>query len=237
MDDLLPHNLITFKSHHETLDAWAIKELIGHYVAYRKLVSPTTSNLLPEDQFRLYAVCARFPRLLSGQIPWDEQLPGVYHCQWGTDKVRVIVAGELRREKHNAPLQLFSASPDLVQFAGAAVEKRSSSTSRLLGLLIDGFRNEGLTMSITVEEFLRDQAKRIFNKMSVKEKREVIEEMPPEERQEILKTLPVEEQRAFVRLIPTETLLGGIDLQEIQRFLDKARAGKTGTTRTKRKKK
>src|SRR5262245_24482634 len=49
LDDLIDHNLITFKSHRETLDAWAIKELIGHYVAYRKLVSPTPSELLSED--------------------------------------------------------------------------------------------------------------------------------------------------------------------------------------------
>jgi hypothetical protein len=30
LDALVAHNLITFKSHHEALDAWAIKELIGH---------------------------------------------------------------------------------------------------------------------------------------------------------------------------------------------------------------
>lgn len=60
LDDLAEHNLITFKSHHETLDAWAIKELLGHYVAYRKLVSPSPSELLPEEQFRLYGVSARF---------------------------------------------------------------------------------------------------------------------------------------------------------------------------------
>src|SRR3954452_25197152 len=41
LTDLTDHNLITFKSHHETLDGWAVKELIGHYVAYRKLVSPS----------------------------------------------------------------------------------------------------------------------------------------------------------------------------------------------------
>ena len=35
-----------------------MKELVGHYVAYRKLVSPSPSELLPEDQFRLYAVRA-----------------------------------------------------------------------------------------------------------------------------------------------------------------------------------
>src|SRR5262245_51891870 len=47
LDDLGNHNLITFKSHRETLDDWAMKELLGHYVAYRKLVSPSPSRLLP----------------------------------------------------------------------------------------------------------------------------------------------------------------------------------------------
>jgi hypothetical protein len=55
MQELTAHNLITFKSHHEALDAWAMKELIGHYVAYRKLVSPKPTSLLPEDHFRRYA--------------------------------------------------------------------------------------------------------------------------------------------------------------------------------------
>ena len=56
LDGLAAHNLVTFKSHREALDAWAMKELIGHYVAYRKLVSPSTGELLAEDRFRLYAV-------------------------------------------------------------------------------------------------------------------------------------------------------------------------------------
>src|SRR5438105_12047861 len=33
---LRPHNLMTFKSHHEALDGWAMKELVGSEVAYRK---------------------------------------------------------------------------------------------------------------------------------------------------------------------------------------------------------
>src|SRR5713101_3100887 len=89
LDDLAPHNLITFKSHREALDAWAMKELIGHGVAYRKFVSPSPSRLLPEDQFRLFAVCARSPHNLSQQVPWQGRRPGVYDCGWGTDVVRV----------------------------------------------------------------------------------------------------------------------------------------------------
>ena len=53
-----------------------MKELVGHYVAYRKLVSPSPSELLPEDQFRLYAVAARFPHNLSGQVPWQRAAGG-----------------------------------------------------------------------------------------------------------------------------------------------------------------
>jgi hypothetical protein len=73
LDGLTAHNLITFKSHREALDAWAMKELVGHYVAYRKLVSASPTELLAEDQFRLYAVCARFPQSLARQVPWQEQ--------------------------------------------------------------------------------------------------------------------------------------------------------------------
>src|SRR5207244_8559002 len=51
LDDLAAHNLITFKSRHEALDGWAMKELLSHYVPYRKLVSPSPSELLPEDRF------------------------------------------------------------------------------------------------------------------------------------------------------------------------------------------
>src|SRR6516225_6572276 len=59
LEGLRPHNLLTFKSHHEALDGWAMKELVGADVAYRKLISPSSSELLPDDQIALYAVAAR----------------------------------------------------------------------------------------------------------------------------------------------------------------------------------
>src|SRR5439155_7903433 len=135
LDGLVAHNLITFKSHHEALDGWAMKELLGHYVAYRKLVSPSPSELLPEEQFRLYAVCARFPHNLAGQVPWQERQAGVYHCRWGLDVVRVIVAGRLPREGHNPPLRLFSASPGLGGSGQTACRARSAEASPAAGRL------------------------------------------------------------------------------------------------------
>src|SRR4051812_39604935 len=56
LNNLANHNLITFKSHQEALEDWTLKELTGHYVNYRKQVSPTMKALLPEAEFRLYAV-------------------------------------------------------------------------------------------------------------------------------------------------------------------------------------
>src|SRR5690349_7370264 len=55
-EDLADHNLITFKSHQEALDGWALCELEGHYVNYRKQCSPSRKDLLAETDFRLYAV-------------------------------------------------------------------------------------------------------------------------------------------------------------------------------------
>jgi hypothetical protein len=251
LGDLLAHNLITFKSHHEALDAWAMKELIGHYVAYRKLVSPSRSALLSEDQFRLYAVCARFPDNLAGRVPWQARQPGVYDCRWGTDEVRVVVAGQLRREEHNAPLHLFSASPELVGFGQSRYRRRSETTSLLLGQLFERLRGEGFTMSFTMEDFKRQLVKEQFGKLSPEERREVLQSLPPEDRRQVLRSLPAEdrrqvlqslppgEQRAILQSLPPEQRrevlqslpledrLAGLSPEQIQKYLDRLAAGRT----------
>jgi hypothetical protein len=222
--ELAAHNLITFKSHHESLDAWAIKELIGHFVAYRKLVSRNPSALLPEDDFRLYAVCARFPSNLSRQIAWHERQAGVYDCQWGTDIVRIIVAGQLPREAHNAPLQLFSASPELVGFASSSYQKRSERTSRVLSQLFEEFQGEGLVMPYTMEDFEREYAKKHFPKLTPKEQREALELLTPGQQRDLLKSLPPEER------------LAGLSADEIRTYLDQLAAGSPTASRKQRKK-
>jgi hypothetical protein len=213
LGDLAQHNLITFKSHREALDDWAIRELIGAYVAYRKLVSRSPSDLLPAESFRLYAVAARFPHNLAAQTPWQEQQAGVYDCRWGLDTVRVIVAGLLPREACNAPLHLFSASPELLGFAGQAYEQRSENTSALLRQLFEGLQAEGFTMSFTMEDFQRQYVKEHFPKLT------------PEEQREVLRSLPAEE------------LLGVLSADQIQKYLDQLAAGRPTKPRTSRRKK
>lgn len=47
-EELAAHNLLTFKSHQEALDCWALWELVGHFVNHRKQSSPSLKKLLPE---------------------------------------------------------------------------------------------------------------------------------------------------------------------------------------------
>jgi hypothetical protein len=267
LDGLAEHNLITFKSHREALDDWALRELVGHYVAYRKLVSPSPSELLPEGHFRLYAVAARFPHNLSGQVPWQERQAGVYDCRWGLDVVRVVVAGQLPRQAHNAPLHLFSASPDLVGFGQGAYRRRSETTSLLLRQLFEKTRGEGLVMSYTMEDFKRQFFKEHFARLTPQERREVLKSLPPEEqeevlqalpperRREVLKSLPPEEQQAVLQALPPEARLAGLppearlaglppearlaglSAQQIREYLEQLSAGRPAQPRKPRRKK
>ena len=70
---LADHNLITYKSLREPLDGWALKELAAHSVNYRKQVSPSLDRLLPEESFRLFAICTRFLQKLAKQIVWQSK--------------------------------------------------------------------------------------------------------------------------------------------------------------------
>ena len=50
LEDLAGHNVLSFKSKQESLDAWALDELVGHYVTYRKLASiEATPALTPAN--------------------------------------------------------------------------------------------------------------------------------------------------------------------------------------------
>jgi hypothetical protein len=258
LEGLVEHNLLTFKSHREALDGWAMRELVGHYVAYRKLVGPAPSELLPEEQFRLFAVCARFPHNLAGQVPWQERQPGVYDCRWGLDTVRVVVAGQLPRQPHNAPLHLFSASPDLVGFDRGAYRQHSKETSGLLWNLLKNYEGEGLAMSFTMQDFKREFVKKYFPQLTPEERQDVLQSLAPEERREALQALsPPEQRMALESLSPEhrqevlqslpaeerlaglapEVRLAGLSAEQIRHYLDQLTAGGPARPRKPRRKK
>jgi hypothetical protein len=149
----------------------------------------------------------------------------VYDCRWGLDVVRVVVAGELPRVAHNAPLHLFSASRELVGFGQTAYRRRSEDTSSLLGQLFERFQGEGLVMPYTMEDFQRDYVKEHFAKLTPEEQREALQALPPEKQQAVLQALPLEKR------------LEGLSAEQIRQYLDKLTAGRPAASRKPRRKK
>lgn len=80
LEGLLTHNLVTFKSLHEALGDWTLKELTAHYASYCKHISPSRQALLPEEQFGLYAVCCRPPHNLISTGMLERVQSGAYDC-------------------------------------------------------------------------------------------------------------------------------------------------------------
>jgi hypothetical protein len=185
-EHLAAHNLITFKSHQEALDDWALKELTGHYVNYRKQIGLAEQPLLPEAEFRLYAVCSRYPQNLESEAGLQPVQAGVNQCRRGTDVIRVIVASQLPHADNNAMLHLFSGLATDVEFGATHYRQHSEQTSTLLEKMIAGYRGEGLTMPYTMEDFKREYLKENLKELTPEE---VLEGLSREQIESILKKL------------------------------------------------
>ena len=138
---------------------------------------------------------------------------GVYHCLWGTDEVRVIVASELPREKHNAMLHLFTTSPELLGFGWSRFRPRSKRTSTVLKQLYESFQREGVIMPYTMSDFIVAFLQKEYQKAT------------PDERQDFLNSLPTEER------------LANLNPAEIRQYLDRLESQSGHPRRKPRKKK
>ena len=95
LEGLRAHNLLTYKSAHEAMDSWALEELLGHYVNYRKQISGKGKLIAPE-RFQLYAVATRYPRDLAQQWPLQATAwPGVFDLAWASHRLRLIVLNQI----------------------------------------------------------------------------------------------------------------------------------------------
>lgn len=189
-DGLAAHNLVTFKSHQQALDPWALWELVGHFVNYRKQASPSLHDVFPEGDFRLFAVCARFPTNLAQQVALGPLRAGVYEVQGLGLRVRVIVVHQLPLLEHNAMLHLFSAREDLLRYGKDHYQPHSPETSTLLYDLFKEYSEEP-DMPDKLKEYVRQS----------------LANWPAEERlrglsaEEIVRALPPETRQALARLL------------------------------------
>lgn len=200
-EDLAAHNLVTFKSYQEALDEWALYELVGHYVNYRKQVSPSMQELLPETDFRLFAVCARYPEGLVQRIALTPVREGVFEVWFGTLRIRVIVVNRLPLQEQNAQLHVISPSLEVLDYGRQHYQPRSPETSTLLYELFKAYR-EDPNMSEELKEFVRQSIDNLLR------------ELPPEKR---LEGLPAEER---VKGLSPEERLAGLTPEELRAALE-----------------
>jgi hypothetical protein len=209
-EDLAAHNLVTFKSHQEALDCWALCELVGHYVNYRKQSSPSMQELMPETDFRLLAVCARYPHNLAQQVTLTPLRAGVYEVQGLGLRIRIIVANQLPQEEHNAMLHLFSAREELLRYGRQHYRPHSPETSTLLYELFKAY-SEDPTMPNKLQESVRQSIDELLRSLPPEELRkrlspeERLEGLPAAERlkglsaEEVASALPPEVREALAR--------------------------------------
>lgn len=214
-EDLRPHNLITFKSFQEPLDGWALNELLGHYVNYRKQVSPNMQKLLPESDFGLFAVTVHYPRDLANTVGFRPVSAGVYDVAHFTGTLRVIVVHQLPKEAQYSLMLVFSAKQDLVQYGVENYQPRSQELTTLLDQLFERYREGGVGMPYTMEEFMREAFPKLLAKVPPEER---VKGLPPEV---LLKALPPEER---VKGMTPAELLQSLSPEVLAALVEQAKA-------------
>ncbi len=201
LDKLAPYNLLTYKSLREPFNEWALSELIGHYVNYRKQISPSLDDLLPVSDFKLYAVSTRYPHNLSDEIHLQKIQDGVYDIKLGFCLIRLIVLSRMPKTPENALWQLFGGKADKFVYGDKYYHWHYSKQQSVLNRLYELYQQEGVSMSYTWEDFERDYTRDHLHLLS------------PDER---LKGVPTTER---LKGVPTTERLKGIPRQVIEEYL------------------
>ena len=229
LENLRPHNLLTYKSRHEPLDAWTLDELIGHYVNYRKLRLDPNGKRHAQDAFGLYAVATRYPSGLVRTHPlhptaWE----GVYELPWGGHQVRLIVLNAIAQQPRNAAWELFASEQDrirqgLIHYRARHPQPSQGGHWALLEHLYLIYQRESPDMAYTMEEFLRETHALMLARMTPEERlkgldpEDIFKRYAPEER---LKGLDPEER---LKGLDPEERLKGLDAAVIEAWLAKQR--------------
>ncbi len=138
---LADYNILTYKSLNESMNQWAIAELIEYYVDYRKIVSPSQDELLPESKFQLYAVSTNYPQKLLGSEKYfgkevKKIKPGVYKVSSPfIGSIIILVLSQMSLREQNALWQLFSGNAAGFEYGDANYKWHEPEDKSLLNQL------------------------------------------------------------------------------------------------------
>lgn len=195
---------------------------MGHYVNYRKQISPR-GRLSDPENFRVYAVSTKYPKKLSQQIGFTEISPGVYEVKWGIRNVRIIVLSRIPKTERNAVWLMYSAVPEKVGF-GAGHYAWNIPVSTVINQLFSKYREGGIEMAYTVEDYHRDLKKEAMEYMTPEDLAELMQKFGLDKvlktynPEEILKGLKPEER---LKGLKPEERLKGLKPEKIEAYLKK----------------
>ncbi len=193
LENMSKHNLISYKSIHESFTVWSLMELIGHYVNYRKQTSKSLSNLLPEEDYKLYGLTTHEPTQLMGKLKWKGVSQGVYDIECVGMNVRLIVLSKIPKSANNELWRLFSAKAEVVEEAISHYQENylNSEHSVLMQQLYEFYLKEKLPMTYTLEQFKKDF---VISHLRDIPTEEVLKQYSPEE---VLKQYSPEEIKQY----------------------------------------
>ena len=220
--DLLPdgfefladYNILTYKSLNESLNKWAIGEVIGHYVSYRKIVSPKPDQLLPESQFQIYAVCTHYPQKILGtekKLGCDIKKikAGVYEIDSAyVGSIIILVLSQMSQAEQNALWQLFSGNAEGFKYGDTHYQWHDPEDKSLLSQLYQLYLKSGVEMPYTFEEFHREYTMPFIQSLPTEVRlkgippEEVLKQFSPEE---VFKQFTPSEMEAYLRKLKKET--------------------------------
>jgi hypothetical protein len=224
LENLRAINLLSYKSRHESLDAWSLDELIGYYVLYRKVKLNTRNARHPLGAFGLYAVATRYPQALAKAhahalkaTAWD----GVYDLRWGSHWMRIIVLNQIAPHPHNAAWELFASEQDrmrqgLRHYRARYPHPRDNGRWALLEHLHRLYQREGPDMAYTMEQFLRETHEMVIDEAIRRDPEAILRRFDPED---VLKHYDPEQR---LQGLDPEQRLQGLDPEQRLQGLDPA---------------
>jgi len=218
------HNLISYKSLHEPFDDRSADELIGHSVNYRKQVSPSLKELLPEEDFRLYAVCTRYPKKSAKKAVFKPVSEGVYDFAWGSRDIRLIVISVIAKKKRNAMWLMLGMAGESAGYGLSNYKGKLDEMSGVMECLFIRYRTKGIIkMAETLEEF-RERMRQRGRELMMPTPEDIVKAFPAEE---IFRVFPAEERLRglppdeIFRVFSAEERLRGLSPEEIRAYLKK----------------
>ncbi|OUD12612.1 hypothetical protein [Thioflexithrix psekupsensis] len=179
LEELAAHNLITYKSMQESLNTWAIDELIGHYVNYRKQESQSLHHLIPVEKIKLFAMCTRYPKSLEQSgLKLEQQQNAVFNLTYGSHQIKVLVLSKMPKAQRNAIWQLFSGTGEGFVYGGQNYNWHSRQDKAILNQLYEFYKQKGAVMPYTMDDFVRDYVSENLHVLSADE---VLKRYSPDE--------------------------------------------------------